>query len=419
MKKVLFLLLFSSQFCFAQTLAPQIEQLVKKALDYEDKGDNINAFNTNLQIYNLDNNNFAATNTMAGIAGKMGDFRTEIIWAQKTIAIKPDYALGYINLGNAYAGQGNYDKAIENYNSAAILDPKSPYPAYELGVTEEAKGNIKGAVAYYEKSEKLDPDFDDTWYNLAAGYANLKNLDGANRYIKKFLNLHPNDKDAQEMQKHILTAINATPFNYPAIQKIGKTPEAFVIKGWKIKDKAIGDLNGDKIADAALVLEYQDIISEVRFENDTIRSHPRVLLVLLKTGDHYILAAQQNSFILREAEGDVMSESDPYDNVKIIKGILNINFQFLRSNLNYKFKYQAGDFYLITAFEGGVNSNIMYDSTFDFLARKATINSGESMEEGSKAKKKTEIKAINIPRLKKLTELKQPCTWEVIKDEFI
>jgi tetratricopeptide (TPR) repeat protein len=419
MKKILFLLLLCSRFCFAQAPAPQIEALMKKALAYEDKGDNANAFNTNLQIYNLDNNNYAATNTMAGIAGKMGDFNTEIIWAQKTIAIKPDYAFGYINLGNAYAGQHNFDKAIENYNIAARLDPKSPYPPYELGVIEEAKGDIKGAVACYERSAKLDPDFDNAWFNLAAGYANLKNFEGANRYITKFLNLHPDDKDAQEMQKHILMAIKAMPFRYPAIPKAAKTLEGFVPVGWKLKDKAVGDLNADKIADAALVLEYQDVVNEARSDNDTIQSHPRVLLVLLKTGDHYSLVAQQNTFILRETEGGPMYDGDPYDNIEITKGALNINFQYIRSHLNYKFKYQAGDFYLIKAIDDGVESNIIFDNSFDFLTRKASLTSGASTEEGSKAKNKTHIKTINIPRLKKLTELKQPYAWEVIKDEFI
>ncbi|OCX51886.1 hypothetical protein BEL04_17945 [Mucilaginibacter sp. PPCGB 2223] len=208
------------------------------------------------------------------------------------------------------------------------------------------------------------------------------------------------------------------PFTYPTITSTGKTIAAFVPKGWKIKSKAIGDLNGDKTADIALILEYRDTVSEIRSDHDTLTgNHPRVLVVLFKNGDNYNLAIQQNTFILREHEGTGMGE-DPYDEPEITKGLLIINFQLLREHLQYKFRYQSNDFYLIGAEDHGVDHNDLYGWSYNFLTKKAVHDSGESTE-NIKAKNKREILTIPFINLKKLSELKQPFQWEVLKDVFI
>jgi tetratricopeptide (TPR) repeat protein len=419
MKRVLLLLMLFCKAVFAQQTSPQIDQLIKQALAYEDQGDNVNAIKTNLEIFNLDNTNYMATNTMAGLFGKMGDFRSEIKWAQKTLAIKPDFAKGYVNLGNGYTGQQSFDKAAECYNQAAKLDPESPYPPYELGVLEETKGNMKQAVADYELSAKLDPDFEQAWFNLAAGYANLNQFDKASQQIEKYLRIHPDDKDAKEMYEHILTEKRKKGFEYPTIQHSGKTIQSFVPSGWKIKDKALGDLNGDKIADAAIVLEYNTIAEEVRADNHTIHSHPRILLVLFKNGDHYQLALQQNTFILREHEGSAMGE-DPYGELIIEKGILTISTDLLREFTNYRFRYQNNNFYLIGAGDYGRGIGTKDDWELDFVAKKATNYYGGSNDDsGSTTKTKVTQRKITIPKLKKLSELKQPYNWKIFKNVII
>jgi len=47
-------------------------------------------------------------------------------------------------------------------------------------------------------------------------------------------------------------------FDYPRLEKYGQKIEDFVPKNWKIIGKAIGDLNGDKIADSTIIVKGSD-----------------------------------------------------------------------------------------------------------------------------------------------------------------
>ena len=75
--------------------------------------------------------------------------------------------------------------------------------------------------------------------------------------------------------------------------KICHRIEGFVPRGWKIKDTVTGNLNNDKAADAVIILEYRHKVVEHSDE-----THPRILMIAFKAGDHYILKLQHNAFIL-------------------------------------------------------------------------------------------------------------------------
>jgi len=418
MKKILWLLFLICRLSYAQTNNTQIDGLMKTAAAYQQQGDNVSAVNTYLKAYSLDQKNYLTTTALADLFGQIKDYRTEIVWAQKTIAIKADYAPAYLNLGYAYLGQKDYEKANANYQQAAKFDPKDPNPVYSLGVIQQTLGNTQQAIVYYEQSQTIDPDNLDVLYNMAICYDKLKNFNEAFKCIDRY-RMVDDKREVLDLWNHIKQEISAQPFAYPALPASAKSISAFVSSGWTIKGKAMGDLNGDKVADVAMILEYKDLVSEVRGENDTSQSHPRILVVLFKEGDHYKLAAQQNTFILREKEGMGMGE-DPYDEPEISKGVLTINFQLLRSHLRYDFRYQADNFNLISATDAGVDANILYEWDFNFLTKQVVHTWGESTDENDHtARKKTARKVITTPGLKKLSELKKPYSWEVTKDVFI
>lgn len=82
----------------------------------------------------------------------------------------------------------------------------------------------------------------------------------------------------------------------PVIPSHSPSLEGFVPKGWKVENKATGDLNGDHLPDAALVLRQVDegnIIGRGRFD-----INPRVLIVVLhEPGSGYVLAVENNALI--------------------------------------------------------------------------------------------------------------------------
>lgn len=201
---------------------------------------------------------------------------------------------------------------------------------------------------------------------------------------------------------------------FPTLPKYAKTIEGFVPKGWKIKDTLTGDLNRDKAADAVIVLEYRHKVLEHGDE-----THPRILMIVFNARDHYELKLQHNTFILHNRE---IYDADPYRDITISRGALFIHFDLLHDgdddDLLYVIRYQMHDFYLTEAtHKSRSNSGYECSTDFNFLTRKYVYKSG--FPNGSGKRRKTKQKTLPLHVLKKLSELSEPLTWEVLDDEVI
>jgi len=64
----------------------------------------------------------------------------------------------YNSLGFSYFQLKNYDKAIENLNTAVEIDPCSAVDYASLGSNYREKGDFDKAIVMYEKALTLDPD---------------------------------------------------------------------------------------------------------------------------------------------------------------------------------------------------------------------------------------------------------------------
>lgn len=84
----------------------------------------------------------------------------------KAIAMKPNFPYAYLNRGSAYASLGKYQLAINNFNQALALHPKSEQPAYyNRGNSYLAIGKYQLAIADYDKAIALAPNHVDSHYN--------------------------------------------------------------------------------------------------------------------------------------------------------------------------------------------------------------------------------------------------------------
>jgi len=203
------------------------------------------------------------------------------------------------------------------------------------------------------------------------------------------------------------------PSIFPVLPKYGKRIEDFVPKGWKIKDTVTGDLNKDKRADVAMILECRRRITE--HGEDT---HPRILMIAFNAGNHYELKLQHNTFILRSRD---IYDVDPYGDITITKGALYIHFDLLHDGgedkLLYVIGYQLNDFYLVDASRTSHSGGYERSSDFNFSTRKYIYKSSFPRTPG----KTRRIRRKSLPEhsLKKLSELSEPLGWEVFDDEVI
>jgi hypothetical protein len=214
-------------------------------------------------------------------------------------------------------------------------------------------------------------------------------------------------------------------FSYPSIRKQGNFIKEFVPGDWKILDSAKGDLNRDNIEDAVVVLQHSDSVLFVKTENieDTVITQPRLLLILFKNSsdNNYNLIEQNNSFILNH-ESSAMD--DPFQGIKINKGILQIDFQLFYNmgswsitTASYKFRFNNNEFFLIGADYSSIHraSLDFEDYNYNFLTKKRSVTKGNE----SNGSKKTTWKTLDINALKSFKTFKTPFTWEVEQDVYL
>jgi tetratricopeptide (TPR) repeat protein len=90
-----------------------------------------------------------------------------VTYYQQAIALKPDEAGYYNNLGNALAATGKIDDAMAAYAKSAELDPANAAAAWRnAGATLYNIGKMKEAADPFQKSLAIDPKNAQTWFLL-------------------------------------------------------------------------------------------------------------------------------------------------------------------------------------------------------------------------------------------------------------
>ena len=69
--------------------------------------------------------------------------------------MRPNDAHAYNNMGNAYKEIGDFDRAIECYNSAISLKPDYASAHYNLGIVYQKKDDYRTALESYKMAARL------------------------------------------------------------------------------------------------------------------------------------------------------------------------------------------------------------------------------------------------------------------------
>ncbi len=124
------------------SLQEQSNKLIQQELAFEDKGDFAGAIEVSKAIVQLNPADPRPLNTIAGLYGKMHHFEEEISWAQKAIALDPQFELAYVNYGNALASSGKLAEAKSAFSKAAELNPKDPIAFIAWGLLPSRRTNL-------------------------------------------------------------------------------------------------------------------------------------------------------------------------------------------------------------------------------------------------------------------------------------
>ena len=117
----------------------------------------------------------------------------------------------------------------------------------------------------------------------------------------------------------------------PQLPQVARTPDGFVLHGWKMEQITRGDLNGDGEADIAFVLR-QDAPEKIKKNNSgpgvpVYNTNPRILAVALfeRARNRYRLIVENPGILPGQLEPTI---DDPFDRIKIQRGQLRVETHF-------------------------------------------------------------------------------------------
>jgi len=131
------------------------------------------------------------------------DWKSEDTLWIATAQIAPSGQQIHNNLGDVYARQGNFDKAVEEFKTAIGINPNYADAYHNLANTYQAMGQLDLAIENYQKAIEINPGLWQSYQNLAATYFSTGEFDLAQENIKKALELNPGDQNLQNALKYI------------------------------------------------------------------------------------------------------------------------------------------------------------------------------------------------------------------------
>lgn len=103
----------------------------------------------------------------------------------------PVDAKTYYKLGNDYYEKGEYEKAIENYNMAILLNPIFSEAYFNRALSYYQLKNFEKSIADYSKSSELDPNNPIIYNNRGDAYYRKQDFNNAIKDYDKAISLNP------------------------------------------------------------------------------------------------------------------------------------------------------------------------------------------------------------------------------------
>ena len=112
-------------------------------------------------------------------------------------------ANGHFEKGVDYINQGDYQRALEEFNRVINIDSEYVDAYCGIGIAYLNQKKYKEAIEAFEKATALGPDKPIAYYLLGKAYEETMNYEKAVSAWNKFLALRPGGKRAKRLRKHI------------------------------------------------------------------------------------------------------------------------------------------------------------------------------------------------------------------------
>lgn len=152
----------------------------------------------------IDPNSALYYNSLGLALSALGQYEKAIECYQSALAIHPDYAETRCNLADALRKQGRYEEAAINYEQALKIFPENTELYHNLGRVLEELGKFDEALNCYRKSLEINPQLAGVYNDMGLVYRQQGNIAQARSSLQKAVEIDPDCVEAHNNLGNLL-----------------------------------------------------------------------------------------------------------------------------------------------------------------------------------------------------------------------
>ncbi len=129
-----------------------------------------------------------------------GDYEKAIENYNMAILLNPIFSEAYFNRALSYYQLKNFERALTDYTKSAELDPNNPIIYNNRGDAYYRKQDFSSAIKDYDKAITLNSNYLKAFYNRGLSYASLEEYDKAVTDFAKVIELKPDFAEAWHLR---------------------------------------------------------------------------------------------------------------------------------------------------------------------------------------------------------------------------
>ena len=135
---------------------------------------------------------------------EQGQMEESVACYKKSIAINPNFAQAYNNLGNVFQGIGQYDEACSHYQKAIQINPEYFEAEANLGMVCMKMEKLNQAIEHFQRALRLNPGSPETYNNLGLLLQKQGDIEKATFYFRRALTMDADFPEAYTNLGNIL-----------------------------------------------------------------------------------------------------------------------------------------------------------------------------------------------------------------------
>ena len=168
----------------------QLDSLVKLYT----KGQYQDALNESKKLLIKFYNSTLLYNIIGAVSEGLGKLNEAIEAYERAIAIEPENAEAFFNMGNAIKKQGKLGDAIQAYKTALFIKPDIPEAYYNMGIALQQQGKLEEAIEAFKQALAIKRDYADAYWALSG---TAKNISESKKWVEKCLEANPDHLKAK------------------------------------------------------------------------------------------------------------------------------------------------------------------------------------------------------------------------------